>query len=116
MVTWEQRFMNGDPKYNASQNLPDFDYAEYAKSMGLEGITVRKADEVASALDQALAYTKPVVLNVYVDPSVPPLPPHITFEQAQKFLSFMFKGDDDLWDVIRQTWKNILQEYLPVKK
>ncbi len=115
MVTWEQRFMNGDPKYNASQNLPDFDYAEYAKSMGLEGITVRKADEVASALDQALAYTKPVVLNVYVDPSVPPLPPHITFEQAQKFLSFMFKGDDDLWDVIRQTWKNIIQEYLPAK-
>src|SRR5262249_54294260 len=31
MVTWEQRVMVGDPKFDVSQNLPDFPYAQYAR-------------------------------------------------------------------------------------
>ena len=36
-VTWEQRVMSGDPKLDASQVLPDFDYADYARLIGLHG-------------------------------------------------------------------------------
>src|SRR5438552_11693193 len=39
-VTWEQRAMEGDPKYEASQDLPDFPYARYAELVGLKGIRV----------------------------------------------------------------------------
>ncbi len=30
LVTWEQRVLSDDPKFVASQNLPDFPYARYA--------------------------------------------------------------------------------------
>lgn len=115
-VTWEQRIMNGDARYDASQSLPDFPFAEYARSLGLEGIKVDNPDDLSSAFDRALSATKPVVVDVYTDPSVPPLPPHITLKEAREFLSFMVKGDSDLWGVIKQTWKNMVQDYLPHKE
>ncbi len=39
-VTWEQRAMEGDPKFEGSQDLPDFPYARYAELLGLKGIRV----------------------------------------------------------------------------
>ena len=39
-VTWEQRAMEGDPKFEGSQDLPDFPYARYAEMLGLKGIRV----------------------------------------------------------------------------
>ena len=45
MVTWEQRILAGDRKFEASQELPDFPYAAYAQSIGLGGSasTIRTA-------------------------------------------------------------------------
>src|SRR5690606_32022573 len=39
-VTWEQRAMAGDPKFEASQTIPAFNYADYARLCGLGGIRV----------------------------------------------------------------------------
>ena len=44
-------------------------------------------EEVGGAWDAALSADRPVVLEAITDPNVPPLPPHITFEQAKAFLS-----------------------------
>jgi len=44
MVTWEERALAGDPKFEATQDLPDFPYANYAKSLGLDGIRVDDPD------------------------------------------------------------------------
>ena len=82
-VTWEQRAMEGDPRYEASQQLPDFPYARYAELIGLRGIRVDDPDQVADAWEQALTADRPVVLEAITDPEVPPLPPHITLEQAK---------------------------------
>src|SRR5437762_11046380 len=81
-VTWEQRAMSGDPKFEGSQALPDFPYARYAELLGLKGIRVDSPDQAASASDEALSADRPVVLEAVTDPEVPPLPPHITIEQA----------------------------------
>ncbi len=115
-VTWEQRIMEGDPKFEGSQDVPDFAYDEYAKLLGLEGIRLDDPDQVENALDMAFMATKPVVINAYTDPSVPPLPPHISFEQMKAFTSAIFKGDEDSWDMIKQTFKDVVDEYLPSKK
>ena len=48
-VTWEQRAMEGDPRYDASQDIPDFPYARYAEPVGFEGIRVEDPDEVGAA-------------------------------------------------------------------
>jgi pyruvate dehydrogenase (quinone) len=82
-VTWEQRVMSGDPKLEASQTLPDFPCAEYARMLGLHGIRVDRPEDVGAGWDEALAAGRPAVLEVITDPEVPPLPPHIRFEQAE---------------------------------
>ena len=38
-VTWEMRAMEGAPKFEASQDLPDVDYAAFARSLGCRGST-----------------------------------------------------------------------------
>lgn len=103
-VTWEQRVMEGDPKFEVSQEVPDFPYAEYAKMLGLAGVKVDKADDISSALEFAFSQQKPVVFEAYTDPEVPPLPPHITFKQAKNFTESVVK-DPDVWQMIKDTWK-----------
>jgi pyruvate dehydrogenase (quinone) len=115
MVTWEQRVMVGDPKFDASQNVPDFPYADYAKMLGLGGIKVERPDDVATALDEALSAQKPVVLDILTDPSVPMTPPHVSFEQTKHFMSSIVKGDSDGWDMIKRTYKDVVDEYFPSK-
>ncbi|HEY4207693.1 MAG TPA: thiamine pyrophosphate-requiring protein [Puia sp.] len=113
MVTWEQRVMMGDPKFEASQDVPPFNYAEYARMLGLEGIRVEKTDDIAPALQRAMRSRIPVVLDVLSDPSVPPLPPHITLKQAKNFTSSILKGDVNAWDMIKETYKEVVENFLP---
>jgi pyruvate dehydrogenase (quinone) len=112
-VTWEQRVFEGDPKYEASQDVPDFPYAAYARSLGLDGVRVDDPDAVGAAWDQALAADRPFVLEAVTDPSVPPLPPHITVQQAKQFMRSMVKGDPDAGDVIRRSFRDQVESYLP---
>jgi pyruvate dehydrogenase (quinone) len=102
-VTWEQRAMVGDPKFEASQEVPDFPYARYAELIGLKGIRVDSPDGLGPAWDEALAADRPVVLEAVTDPNVPPLPPHVTLEQARAMASAMRGGDPDLKDVMRES-------------
>jgi pyruvate dehydrogenase (quinone) len=85
MVTWEQRVMSGDPKFEASQNLPRFAYAEYARMLGLGGIRVDAPDALRAAFEQALASDRPTLVEVVTDPNVPPLPPHVTSKQVKAY-------------------------------
>lgn len=116
MVTWEQRAMTGDPRYDASQNVPEFPYAEYAKMLGLEGIRVDDPSEIGDAFDTAMIARKPIVVDVYTDPSVPMMPPHINFKMMEAFSSSIIKGDSEAWDMIKQTYKDVMDEYFPASK
>lgn len=115
MVSWEQRVMEGDAKFDVSQDIPDFAYDEYAKLLGLEGIRVDNPDDVKDALDTAMVVQKPVVLNIYTDPNVPMTPPHVTFKEMKAFASAIYHGDSDAWDIIKQTTKDVWAEYFPGK-
>jgi pyruvate dehydrogenase (quinone) len=107
-VTWEQRAMEGDPRYPASQNIPDYPYARNAELAGLKGIRVDEPGMVGAAWDEALAADRPVVLEAITDPAVPPLPPHITFQQAAHFARAVMGGDPDRVGMIRQSVKQML--------
>ncbi|MBV9862340.1 MAG: thiamine pyrophosphate-requiring protein [Alphaproteobacteria bacterium] len=112
-VTWEQRVMEGDPKFEASQDLPDVPYHKFAELIGLKGIFVDDPERVGPAWDEALAADRPVVLEVKTDPNVPPLPPHITLKQAKNFASSLLKGDPDEGSVLIDTAKEVLSSILP---
>ncbi|HEY9001270.1 MAG TPA: thiamine pyrophosphate-requiring protein [Mucilaginibacter sp.] len=112
-VTWEQRVMTGNPEFVGSQQLPDFPYAKYAELLGLKGIKVDHPDHLGSAWDEALSADRPVVLEAIVDPDVPTIPPHITFAQMIKFSKTVIKGDAHEKGIINQTFKDVIEEYLP---
>ena len=116
MVTWEERVLAGDPRFPGSQDVPDFPYAEYAKSLGLDGVRVDRADDIGAAWDRALSSTTPFVFEAITDPNVPPLPPHITLEQAKAFTSSVLKGDAERLGFLKQTVKEVADKYLPTKK
>jgi pyruvate dehydrogenase (quinone) len=112
-VTWEQRALEGDPKFEASQDIPDFPYARYAELLGLRGVRVESPDAIGDAWDEVLAADRPAVLEAVTDPEVPPLPPHITFEQARHFLLSVARGDSGRRAMIEQSFKAKLKEFLP---
>src|SRR4051812_23332380 len=111
-VTWEQRALEGDPKYEASQALPDFPYARYAELLGFTGIRVDDPDQVGSAWDEALAADRPVLYEAITDPEVPPLPPHITLEQAHYYLKAL-AGDPDRGAMFMESLKQKLAGFVP---
>jgi pyruvate dehydrogenase (quinone) len=113
MVTWEQRVLAGDPKFEASQELPDFKYAEYSKMLGLDGIRVDDPDQIVPSIKKAMNADRPFVLEAVTDPNVPPLPPHISLKQAKAFTTSLFKEDENAWDIIKQTYKDLVESYLP---
>ena len=104
--------MEGDPKYEGSQVLPDFPYARYAELLGFLGIRVDKPDEVGPAWDEALAADRPVLLEAITDPEVPPLPPHITLKEAKAFLSSA-KSDPNRGAMIKESFRQKVDEFLP---
>lgn len=110
-VTWEQRVMTGNPKYEGSQNVPDFPYAEYAEMLGLKGIKVDNPDDIEHTLEAAFSADRPVVYEAYTDPEVPPMPPHVKPGQAKAFVSALLKGDPESIDMIKQSWKDMIAEY-----
>jgi len=114
-VTWELRVMMGDPKFPASQDVPDFPYARYAELLGLRGIRVDQPERLGPGWDDAFASDRPCVVEVITDPDVPPLPPHITLKQANKFASTLFKGDPNEGGVIRESLRELVQSVIPHK-
>ena len=115
-VTWEQRVMEGDPKFNATQQIPDVPYHRFAELIGLRGIYVDDPDRLAGAWDEALASDRPVVLEVKTDPEVPPLPPHITLKQAKNFMSATLSGDPHEAGMLLGTAKEVLSTVLPGRR
>jgi pyruvate dehydrogenase (quinone) len=114
-VTWEQRALAGDPRFPGSQSLPDFPYARYAEDIGLLGIRVDRPEDIGPAWDRVLSADRPAVLEAVTDPNVPPLPPHISLEQAKHFASSVMAGDADALGFIKQTIKDAAESYLPHK-
>jgi pyruvate dehydrogenase (quinone) len=113
-VTWEQRALSGDPKFDASQRVPKFSFAGYADLVGLIGIRVEQPEEIGQAWDEALSASRPVVLDVQVDAEVPTIPPHITFAQARNFMTSVM-SDPNAPSMLRGSMKDALQSILPHK-
>jgi pyruvate dehydrogenase (quinone) len=115
-VTWEQRAMEGDPKFPVSQDIPDMDYAAYAHLIGLEGIRIEHSTELPAALDRAFSADRPVVVDAVVTPNIPPIPPHVEWDQAKAMMKALMQGDPDAADIIRKGAKQQALSWLPGRR
>ena len=101
-VSWEQRVMDGFPKFPATQAVPDLPYARYAELLGLGAMRVEKPEDVVPAPEAAFASGRPFVIGALVDPAVPTLPPELTDEQKKTLDQALKQGDPDEPAVRRQ--------------
>ncbi|KQV50392.1 thiamine pyrophosphate-binding protein [Pelomonas sp. Root1217] len=112
MVSWEQRVSEGDPKFSASQDLPAFPFADFARLLGLQGLRVDRPEDIAGAWAQALTADRPVLLEFMTDPNVPPLPPHLSLKQASHYAKALLLGDPDARQVVmatmREAWDGLV--------
>jgi pyruvate dehydrogenase (quinone) len=113
-VTWEQRVMEGNPKFAATQLIPNFAYARFGEMLGFKGIFIDKPGDLQGAWQEALSSDRPVVLEVKTDPDVAPLPPHLTLKEARGFIASIVKGDPSaahvIADTARQVFGNIMRK------
>jgi pyruvate dehydrogenase (quinone) len=112
-VTWEMRAMEGAPSFLPSQEIPDVQYAAFARSLGLTGIRVEKPGDVEAGWRAGLEADGPAVIEFLTDPAVPPIPPHATWDQMEATAASILKGDADRGSVIRQGFRAKMQEFLP---
>ncbi len=112
-VSWEQRAMAGDPKLHASQDIPYVPFDEYAAMIGLHGIKVERSAQIADAWRQAFAADRPVVINAITDPEEPPIPPHITYEQAKKMTKSFVKAPKEGLPGAVEAAKQFAKEFKP---
>jgi pyruvate dehydrogenase (quinone) len=112
-VTWEFRVLYGDPKFEASQDIPRIDFAKFAIHQGLGGIHLDDPSKIDDAWREALSADRPVVIDAITDPEEPPLPPHIKLEQAKMMAESMLKGDPARVPAMIQSAREKIDEFLP---
>src|SRR5699024_1002172 len=101
-VSWEMRIV-GDPRWDTAQMVESMDYAGYGELLGFKGIRVNDPEDIDAALDEAFAADRPVVLNLKADPNTPPLPAHISMDQATGLAKSLIAGDPATGRVISQS-------------
>ena len=107
-VTWEERGQFRAPaRRRRRSRSPMCRYHRYAELLGLHGIFVNDPEKLAGAWREALTCGKPCILEVYADPNVPPLAPHITVQQAKNFMSSL-ATEPELGSVLKNTVKEVV--------
>jgi pyruvate dehydrogenase (quinone)/pyruvate oxidase len=76
------------------------------------GVTVDDPATCGDALDQALAFPGPALVEAVVDPFEPPLPAKITIDQAKKFAESLVKGQPARGDIVKTILKDRVRELI----
>jgi pyruvate dehydrogenase (quinone) len=82
-VSWEQREMENNPRFPASQRVPSFPYAQYAEMLGLGSVRITETAQAADAWRQAFAADRPFLIEALTDADTPLLPPHLPESKEQ---------------------------------
>jgi pyruvate dehydrogenase (quinone) len=89
-IKWEQMVFLGNPEYGCELNPIDF--TAFAQACGGTGFRIEEPENCGRILDKALRTKGPVLIEAVVDPFEPPMPPKITFDQAEKLAKALAKG------------------------
>jgi pyruvate dehydrogenase (quinone) len=101
-VTWEQRAMEGDPKFSPAQDLLDFPFAKFAELLGLESIRIASPEALQTACERAFHVSRPFLIEAVTDPNIPPLPNELTSKQRVMLQRAFAQADDDLPAALHQ--------------
>jgi pyruvate dehydrogenase (quinone)/pyruvate oxidase len=94
MIRWEQMAFLGNPEFGVE--FTPIDFARFAEDCGGIGYTIKEPDEVKSTMKMAMnkktTTRKPTIIEAYVDPFEPPMPPKTDPEFARNMAESFAKG------------------------
>lgn len=94
MIRWEQMAFLGNPEYGVE--FTPIDYVKFAEACGGIGYAIKEPNEIRSIMEQAMKMdkdrSKPVIIEAFVDPFEPPMPPKVEMEFVTNLAESFVKG------------------------
>ena len=109
-IKWEQIVMEGNPEFGVE--LEPIDFVGVARACGLPAYALAHPGRAASVLREALNGDGPALVEALVDANEPPLPGHITTEQALKFAEATLRGEKDGAKIMATVMRDKIREVL----
>ena len=111
MIRWEQMAFLGNPEFGVE--FTPIDYARFAEACGGKGYSIREPGEVSSVMHEAMAERKkPTIIEAYVDPFDPPMPPKVEMEFVRKLAESFAKGQPYATRIGLTLYRNQVHERL----
>jgi pyruvate dehydrogenase (quinone) len=90
MIRWEQMAFLGNPEFGVE--FTPIDFAKFAESCGGIGYSIKNPDQVKSTIRSAMKEKKPTLIEAYVDPFEPPMPPKTDMAFVNNLAKSFAKG------------------------
>jgi pyruvate dehydrogenase (quinone) len=98
-IKWEQISFLGNPEF--AVDLQPIDFAGVAEACGAMAFRLDNPEDCEGILRKALSHPGPALVEAVVDPLEPPVPGHITLEQAGKFAKALLRGESERGKIVR---------------
>ena len=102
-IKWEQMVFLGNPEF--AVDLQPIDFTKVAEGCGVRAFRIEDPSACGDTLAEALAHPGPALVEAVVDPQEPPLPPHITVDQARQFAASLLRGEPDGIEIARKAFE-----------
>jgi pyruvate dehydrogenase (quinone) len=109
-ILWEQIAL-GYPEHMVRHARPVADFAAWSRSCGGYGAKVTDPASVRDTIAKALAHPGPALVDIDVDPNEPPMPGHVTYEQAKNFTEAFLKGQPHKLATATTLFKDKFQQW-----
>src|SRR6476646_156236 len=90
MIRWEQMAFLVNPEFGVE--FSPIAFAKFAEACGGKGYSIKEYSEVESTMKIAMKERKPTIVEAYVDPFEPPVPPKTDPEFARNMAESFAKG------------------------
>ena len=111
MIRWEQMAFLGNPEFGVE--FTPIDFAKFAEACGGKGYSIREPSEVSSVMHEAMTERKkPTIIEAYVDPFDPPMPPKVEIEFVRKLAESFAKGQPYATRIGLTLYRNQVHERL----
>lgn len=110
MIRWEQMAFLGNPEYGVE--FSPIDFTKFAQACGGAGFIIREPSEVKSIISQAMSFDKPTIIEAYVDPFEPPMPPKVDLGFLGNLAESLAKGQPNARRIGLTLFRNQVHESL----
>jgi pyruvate dehydrogenase (quinone) len=109
-IRWEQLAFEGNPQFGV--DLFPIDFAACARACGIEGYSVSEPSQVHDTMAQAMQSAGPALVEALVDNNEPPLPGHVSTQQALNFAKALLRGEKDRASIIKNVVQTKIREII----